>query len=143
MKKTLLTACSAVICFTTIAQVNRLSDADKSPNKSTEISTVNVDNSAKTSEIEVKSHTQTISKRAGEPQVVHDGTYYLSDIAKIDKHLDAIQLKANIINNNPEEKALAEANGWFEQMEETKMQLTTQKALLQEKLDKWTNSQKL
>jgi hypothetical protein len=78
----------------------------------------------------------TISKKAGEAQVVHDNTYYQNEIAKIDNHINAINTKIAYVNNDPVEKSNAIASGWFDEMELYKTKLNTQKQLLQGKLTK-------
>lgn len=64
----------------------------------------------------------TISKKAGEEQVLHDNAYYQSKIDIINQTIQAIDLKVNHVWNSTE-KEEAEANGWFEQMYETKQAL--------------------
>lgn len=55
-------------------------------------------------------------------------------IKAIDDHINAINIKTNYINNNPEEKALAESNGWFVEMANIKSELLVKKSLLEEKI---------
>ena len=83
-----------------------------------------------------KSNSVTISKRAGEPQRVHDAAYYTQEIAVIDNNLSAIDQKIAFVNGNPQEKLNAESNGWFQQMEDIKTQLNKKKTDLQEKFAK-------
>ena len=78
----------------------------------------------------------TISKKAGEPQRVHDEAYYNEEISKIDNHLDAINQKIEFINNDPTEKAKAIEGGWFEDMDNIKRRLNSKKKIYQEKLSK-------
>lgn len=76
----------------------------------------------------------TISKHAGQPQVVHDNAYYQNEISKINQHLVAIDEKVSYINSDATRQANAQANGWFDQMEDIKSKLQAKKALLQSKL---------
>lgn len=77
----------------------------------------------------------TISKRAGEDQITHNQNYYLQEIEKINQNLIAIEKKSEFINNSPEEKELAENNGWFQQMEQIKIQLLEKRTMLQDKMN--------
>lgn len=77
----------------------------------------------------------TISKKAGEPQRVHDETYYNEEIAKVDAHVAAIDTKIAHVNADPTEKALAEQNGWFQQMDQIKQELNQRRATLVLKRD--------
>lgn len=78
----------------------------------------------------------TISKKAGESQVVHNDAYYQNEIAKIDNHIASINTKIAYVNADPVEKANATASGWFEDMNLYKSKLIAQKELLQSKLTK-------
>lgn len=56
------------------------------------------------------------------------------DIAKkiqqIDSHINSINIKTNDILNNPEQKIIAETEGWFEDMKATKERLESKKQAL-------------
>ena len=78
----------------------------------------------------------TISKKAGESQVIHNDAYYHNEIAKIDNHIASINTKIAYVNADPVEKANATASGWFEDMNLYKSKLIAQKELLQSKLTK-------
>jgi hypothetical protein len=54
----------------------------------------------------------------------------LKQIAQVDSHLSAIQTKRNYILANPDEKALAEQNGWFETMSKVEKELLAKKEKL-------------
>tara|TARA_B100001564_G_C20165027_1_gene457101 strand:- start:170 stop:499 length:330 start_codon:yes stop_codon:yes gene_type:complete len=54
----------------------------------------------------------------------------LKQIAQIDSHLAAIEIKRNYILSNPEEKNLADEQGWFETMNKVKEDLTAKKEKL-------------
>ena len=54
----------------------------------------------------------------------------LKQIAQIESHLAAIETKRNYILSNPEEKALAETQGWFETMIKVEEELLAKKAKL-------------
>lgn len=48
----------------------------------------------------------------------------------IDQHLNSIQIKWDWIMNNPEEKVIAEQEGWFEKMTIVREELEEKKKLL-------------
>ncbi len=77
----------------------------------------------------------TISKRPGQPQQTHDVAYYNEEIAKVDTQIAAIDSKIAHVNSVPSEKALAEQNGWFQQMDQIKLNLNQQRATLVQKRD--------
>ena len=54
----------------------------------------------------------------------------LKQIGQIESHLSAIQTKREYILSNPQEKALAEEQGWFETMEKVKGELIAKKKKL-------------
>lgn len=58
---------------------------------------------------------------------VIDSASILKKIAIIDDHINAINIKTQHINSNPEEKIQAENAGWFTQMEKIKGDLILQK----------------
>lgn len=91
-------------------------------------------------QISVKSSTKTttISKRAGEEQQVHDEQYYKKQLIQIDGHISAIDEKVIIVNNNIEEKKIAEENGWFESMAKTRSDLVQRKQDIQDKLNNFS-----
>lgn len=78
----------------------------------------------------------TISKKAGESQVIHNDAYYQNEIQKIDNNIASINTKIAYVNADPVEKANATASGWFEDMNLFKTKLSAQKVLLQGKLTK-------
>lgn len=78
---------------------------------------------------------KTISIRAGESQITHDRNYYENEIAKIDSQIAAINTKIDIVQANPEEKALANESGWFNDMDNIKNQLEAKKLELQSHLN--------
>lgn len=82
-----------------------------------------------------KSTTTTISKRPGQPQRTHDVAYYNEEISKIDAHVASINTKIEYMNADPQRKSEAEANGWFQQMEEIKQSLSLKRAELVTKRD--------
>ncbi len=77
----------------------------------------------------------TISKKAGEPQRVHDAAFYQEEITKIDAQLLAINTKIQLIQNDPTENDLAIQNGWYTDMGNIKDRLSAQKAIYQQKLN--------
>ena len=54
----------------------------------------------------------------------------LKQIAQIDSHLGAIETKRNYILSNPEEKAIAESQRWFETMAKVEQELLAKKEKL-------------
>ena len=54
----------------------------------------------------------------------------LKQIEQIDSHLEAIETKRNYILANPEEKAIAESQGWFETMSKVEEELLAKKEKL-------------
>lgn len=81
-----------------------------------------------------QSKSVTISKKAGQPQRVHDDVYFMEEIARVDSHISAIDNKVNTVNSDPQLKAEAEANNWFVQMADIKAELLLEKQELQTKL---------
>ena len=134
MKKNLFTALTLLACFTVSSQEEVKGDVrtkekqELSPKPTTiklkEIPTKHVK----------KSSGMTISKRAGEPQKVHNAAYYQNEISIIDNNIAAIDQKIVAVNSDIQEKQIAESNGWFEDMEKIKIQLDTKKTTLQAKL---------
>ena len=59
----------------------------------------------------------------------------LKQIAQIDSHLAAIETKRNYILANPEEKALAETQGWFETMTKVEEELLAKKEKLKSSIN--------
>mmetsp|Transcript_4383 Transcript_4383/g.5854 ORF Transcript_4383/g.5854 Transcript_4383/m.5854 type:complete len:137 (-) Transcript_4383:728-1138(-) len=82
-----------------------------------------------------QSRTVTISKRPGQAQRVHDVAYYNEEIAKVDAQIAAIDSKIAHVNATPSELAIAQQNGWFQQMDQTKIDLNQHRAELVEKRD--------
>ncbi|MBL1279364.1 MAG: hypothetical protein COA33_003790 [Fluviicola sp.] len=78
----------------------------------------------------------TISKRAGEPQRVHDNSYYLDEIKKIDANILAIDTKISLVNADSVEKTKALESGWFDNMDNIKRRLNAKKKIYQEKITK-------
>lgn len=96
-----------------------------------------INNEASSKEVKLEStpKTTTISIRAGESQITHDRNYYENEIAKIDSQIAAINTKIDIVQANPEEKALANESGWFNDMDNIKNQLEAKKQELQSHLN--------
>ena len=134
MKKNLLTVLSLTACLTAFSQeevnptLRNTGATEQSPAPST-ISPVVIP-----TKVVSQSKSVTISKRAGQPQRVHNEAYYLEEIAKIDNNLAAIDQKIALVNADPNEKQLALTNGWFQDMENIKNDLKLKKTSLQEKL---------
>ena len=81
----------------------------------------------------------TISKKAGEEQVVHDEQYLIKEIARVDNHIKAIDFKVENISSDPTKKSKAEQDGWFKQMNDIKVSLQTRKGKLEEELKRYKN----
>lgn len=88
-----------------------------------------------TTTVTTQSRAVTVSKRPGEAQRTHDVAYYNEEIAKIDAHVAAIDAKIAHVNNTPSEKVLAEQNGWFQEMDQIKLDLNQKRATLVQKRD--------
>lgn len=114
--------------------VSGFSQEAKTPQSDVKLSSAEKSRSTQKS-VTNKNKSVTISKRAGEDQQVHNAQYYLKEIEKVDKHLEAIDSKVDFVSNDPNEKAIAEKNGWFEKMEATKSRLIIKKKSLQSKLE--------
>ena len=135
MKRNLITVLSLVISCAAFSQENVGSDVRSDEKKELSPKPTTVQHEAiPTKEKRVSSGSVTISKKAGEPQKVHDAAYYQNEIAIIDNNINAIDQKVAWVNNNPQEKQQAEANGWFDNMEKIKQELITKKSTLQQKL---------
>ena len=81
----------------------------------------------------------TISKKAGEEQVVHDEEYLTNEIAIVDNHIKAIDFKVENISSDPSKKSKAEQDGWFKQMNDIKVSLQSKKGKLEEELKRYKN----
>lgn len=77
----------------------------------------------------------TISKKAGEEQQTHDLSYYNREIQRVEKHIEAIDLKVANVNADDEKRSEAVASGWFKQMEDIKNELQQERSELIEKRD--------
>lgn len=88
-----------------------------------------------TTTVAKQSRAVTISKRPGQAQRTHDVAYYNEEISKVDAHIAAIDTKIAHVNNTPSEKALAEQNGWFQEMDQIKLELNQKRATLVQKRD--------
>jgi hypothetical protein len=81
----------------------------------------------------------TISKKAGEEQVVHDEEYLTKEIARVDNHIKAIDFKIENISSDPSKKSKAEQDGWFTQMNDIKVSLQSKKGKLEKELKRYKN----
>ncbi len=130
--------------ITVILLINGASYAQETPTNSSELPVVNpapVENvraeerKAVRTEVRQNGSAVTISKRPGEAQRTHDLAYYNEEIAKIDAHVNAIDAKIALVNADPTQKAEAQANGWFEDMDRIKSELAVKRADLVTKRD--------
>lgn len=71
--------------------------------------------------------TVSITKKKGQPQVVHNKAYFEGELLRIDNHINAINAKIASVNLDEEEKAKAIESGWFEDMDRIIDELNTQK----------------
>lgn len=80
----------------------------------------------------------TISKSKNKPQVVHNKSFYESEVVKIDNHIAAINSKIATVNS---EEQLNEAieSGWFDNMARIKGELEAQKLEIQDTLNQIEN----
>lgn len=83
----------------------------------------------------VSNKSVTISKKAGQPQRVHDVAYFQEKIASIDAHIQAINTKIQFIQNDPTENSLAIQNDWYLGMDDIKTKLNAKKADYQQKIN--------
>lgn len=56
------------------------------------------------------------------------------ELNQVNYHLESIRTKREYILSNEEEKAIAEAEGWFTKMEEVEQRLIAKKQMLEAKL---------
>lgn len=70
------------------------------------------------------------------PTTIESKEEIAKKIQQIDSHINSINIKTNDILNNPEQKAIAEKEGWFEDMKATKERLEVKKQILLETLEK-------
>lgn len=75
--------------------------------------------------------TVSITKKKGQPQVVHNKAYYEGELLRIDNHINAINAKIAAVNLDEVEKTKANESGWFEDMERIIGELNAQKEAAQ------------
>jgi hypothetical protein len=78
--------------------------------------------------------TVSISKKANEPQVIHNRAELENEILRIDSHIESINSKVTSVNADPSEQAIANESGWFEDMEAIKIGLNNRKLEIQNSL---------
>jgi len=54
-------------------------------------------------------------------------------VAAVEDYIRAVEIKMEYVNNNPEEKKIAEESGWFGKMEENLKDARRQKAILEQR----------
>lgn len=81
----------------------------------------------------------TISKKAGEEQVVHDEEYLKKEISRINNHIKAIDFKVENVSSDETKKAKAQSDGWFDQMKNTKVSLEQKRIKLEEEIKMFKN----
>jgi hypothetical protein len=79
----------------------------------------------------------TISKKAGEQQIIHDEIYFQREIRRIDLHMDAIDKKRQAVNADPEKKIQAINNGWYDQMSNTEKSLREERERMVKELERF------
>jgi uncharacterized membrane protein len=72
-------------------------------------------------------------------QHLHDKAYFQEQLNSVDYMLQAIDDKINYVNSNPEEKTIATQNGWFQQMQDNKIELQSKRAELIQKIESFNN----
>jgi len=77
----------------------------------------------------------TISKKAGEEQVVHDEIYIQNELSRINQHIAAIDHKVSVVSADPDKKAEAQSQGWFDQMSKSRASLEEEKMQLEIELE--------
>lgn len=65
----------------------------------------------------------------------HDKAYYQEKLAELDELVQAIDVKVDYVNSNPEERTKATENGWFRDMETTKERLRNERVELVRKIE--------
>lgn len=68
-------------------------------------------------------------------QRTHDKAYYQEKLTELDELVQAIDVKVDYVNANPEERAKATENGWFRDMEATKERLRNERVELVQKIE--------
>jgi hypothetical protein len=81
----------------------------------------------------------TISKKVGEEQVIHDEEYLTKEIARVERHIKAIDFKVESVSSDATMKAKAENDGWFDQMNKIKASLQEKKIKLEQELKSFNN----
>jgi hypothetical protein len=81
----------------------------------------------------------TISKKAGEEQIVHDKEYLSKEITRINNHILAIDFKVENVSADEKKKVKAEEDGWFEQMKVIRSSLVQDRTKLEEELNLFKN----
>lgn len=94
----------------------------------------NSTNSSNSSQVNQQSE-QTYSVDRYGVQRTHDKTYYQEKLVELDELVQAINVKVDYVNSNPEERAKATENGWFQDMEVTKERLRNERVELTQKIE--------
>lgn len=69
------------------------------------------------------------------PTAIESKEEIAKKIQQIDSHINSINIKSKAILNDPEQKRIAEQEGWFEDMKATKERLELKKQDLQKTLE--------
>lgn len=77
----------------------------------------------------------TISKKAGEKQILQNDAFYLDQISKIDQHINSINAKIAYVKSDELENANALNSGWYENMDNNLVRLNEKKKFFQAKLN--------
>lgn len=127
-----------IIVFSLLISINGFSQTESIHTKiNTSKTPVGVDKSKpKVLHTEKAGKEFTISKKAGEEQVVHNDAYYLDQISKIDQHINSINVKIAHVKSDEAENTKALKSGWFDSMDNTLVRLNEKKASFQTKLNK-------
>lgn len=81
----------------------------------------------------------TISKKAGEEQIIHDKEYLSKEITRINNHITAIDFKVENVSTDEKKKVKAEEDGWFEQMKVIRSSLVQERTKLEKELNLFKN----
>ena len=83
----------------------------------------------------VQQYPITISKKAGEEQLVHDENYFRKEISRVQNHISAIDHKVSSVSADSLKKQKAEEEGWFDQMSKIRASLVQEQQRLESELE--------
>lgn len=65
----------------------------------------------------------------------HDKAYFQEQLSAVEESIRAIEVKEDYVRSIPEEHALAQENGWYENMKKTKERLREERIDLRRKIE--------